>query len=200
MLVTLVLQLLRLMDTAGIREASDEVERLGVERSRRAMEHSQLILAVVDGSEDFTEEDRAILEEASRHENWILITSKQDLSPASLPPLSWGPAGHAPVACISLSSRTGEGLDALEEAVGKLFPEGDPKEAGSLLTDQRQEEAARRARDAIARAKEALEAGLTPDAILTDAEEALEDLGELTGRSAKEANVSEIFSRYCVGK
>ena len=64
----------------------------------------------------------------------------------------------------------------------------------------RQEDAARRALDAVRRALEALETGMTPDAVLTDAEEALDALGELTGRTAKEEIVSRIFSRFCVGK
>ena len=64
----------------------------------------------------------------------------------------------------------------------------------------RQEEAVRRARDAVRRAQDALNSGLTPDAVLTDAEEALDALGELTGRTAKEEIVSRIFSRFCVGK
>ena len=68
------------------------------------------------------------------------------------------------------------------------------------LTDRRQEDAARRALDAVRRALEALETGMTPDAVLTDAEEALDALGELTGRTAKEEIVSRIFSRFCVGK
>ena len=85
-------------------------------------------------------------------------------------------------------------------AVAALFPAGDPGEAGSLLTDRRQEDAARRALDAVRRALEALETGMTPDAVLTDAEEALDALGELTGRTAKEEIVSRIFSRFCVGK
>ena len=81
-----------------------------------------------------------------------------------------------------------------------LFPAGSPEEAGGLLTDQRQEEAASRAREAVRRALEALEGGLTPDAVLTDAEEALDAIGELTGRTAREEIVERIFSRFCVGK
>jgi tRNA modification GTPase len=107
---------------------------------------------------------------------------------------------HAPSAVVQLSSVTGEGLEELERAVAELFPAGDPKEAGSLLTDARQEEAATGARDAVRRAREALESGFTPDAILTDAEEALDALGELTGRTAREEIVSRIFERFCVGK
>ena len=81
-----------------------------------------------------------------------------------------------------------------------LFPAGDPGEAGSLLTDQRQEEAAGRARAAVGRAMAALAGGLTPDAVLTDAEEALAALGELTGASVREDVTARIFERFCVGK
>ena len=105
-----------------------------------------------------------------------------------------------PDAFLSLSSVTPGGLRPLEHALAQIFPAGDPGDAGSLLTDQRQEDAARRALAAVERAREALEAGLTPDAVLTDAEEALDALGELTGRTAKEEIVSRIFSRFCVGK
>ena len=106
---------------------------------------------------------------------------------------------HVPAAVVQLSARTGDGITALENTVAELFPEGETP-AGEILTGARQQDAARRARDAIRRAGEALENGLTPDAVLTDVEEALDALGELTGRSAKEEIVSRIFQRFCVGK
>ena len=191
--------LLRLIDTAGIRDTEDVVEQKGVERSRKALESADLVLAVVDGSVPLTDEDLEVLRLAAENPRWIAVFSKCDL---------WDTKAHsvgiigspAPAASVTLSSVTGEGLGDLENAVAALFPAGDSKEAGSLLTDQRQEEAARRARDAVRRAKDALENGLTPDAVLTDAEEALDSLGELTGRTAKEEIVSRIFSRFCVGK
>ena len=191
--------LLRLIDTAGIRDTEDVVEQKGVERSRKALESADLVLAVVDGSVPLTDEDLEVLRLAAENPRWIAVFSKCDL---------WDTKAHsvgiigspAPAASVTLSSVTGEGLGDLENAVAALFPAGDPKEAGSLLTDQRQEEAARRARDAVRRAKDALENGLTPDAVLTDAEEALDSLGELTGRTAKEEIVSRILSRFCVGK
>ena len=191
--------LLRLIDTAGIRDTEDVVEQKGVERSRKALESADLVLAVVDGSVPLTDEDLEVLRLAAENPRWIAVFSKCDL---------WDTKAHSvgiigsppPAASVTLSSVTGEGLGDLENAVAALFPAGDPKEAGSLLTDQRQEEAVRRARDAVRRAKDALENGLTPDAVLTDAEEALDSLGELTGRTAKEEIVSRIFSRFCVGK
>ena len=73
-------------------------------------------------------------------------------------------------------------------------------DAGSLLTNARQESAVRRSLEAVRRALAALDSGLTPDAVLTDAEEALEAIGELTGRTAKEEIVGAVFSRFCVGK
>ena len=185
---------LRLIDTAGIRETEDTVEKLGVERSRAAMDSADLVLAVVDGTQGMTPEDQALLEAAAKHKAWVLVLSKRDLSPSQYTgPLS-------PAAVVSLSSVTGQGLEELEAVIAGLFPVGSAADAGTLLTDARQEEAVRRAAAAVGRAKEALEAGFTPDAILTDAEEALEAIGELTGRTAKEEIVGRIFSRFCVGK
>ena len=183
---------LRLTDTAGIHDTADTVERLGVERSRRALESADLILAVIDGSAAPTAEDRAVLDLARKSgAPVIVILSKLDLGAA--------PDTLADGAAIRLSARTGEGISLLEEAVASLFPAGDGAD-GAVLTNERQQEAALRARRAISRAAEALESGMTPDAVLTDAEEALSALGELTGRTAGEAIVSRIFQRFCVGK
>ena len=194
--------LLRLVDTAGLRETEDAVERLGVERSRKAMETADLILLVEDGAAepDITEELDLWEAVAGAGKPWIYIASKRDLSGILGTSASSLDGRVQPAASVSVSSVTGEGLDELEKAVAALFPPGAPEETGSLLTDQRQEEAAGRARAAVRRALEALEGGLTPDAVLTDAEEALDAIGELTGRTAREEIVERIFSRFCVGK
>ncbi|MFQ7856213.1 MAG: hypothetical protein ACLRIS_14850 [Flavonifractor plautii] len=86
------------------------------------------------------------------------------------------------------------------ETVAALFPAGGAESAGELLTNARQADAARRALGAVTRASESLEAGITPDALLTDAEEALAALGELTGASVREDVTARIFERFCVGK
>ena len=200
---------LRLIDTAGLRETEDQVEKLGVERSRQAMEEAELILLVKDGAVEVCPENRAYLEAEARLLNqvaetgkpWLCIESKCDLTgPRAFSLGLIRQDANNPAACLCVSSVTGQGLDRLEEAVAALFPPGSPEEAGSLLTDQRQEEAASRALAAVRRAREALEGGLTPDAVLTDAEEALDAVGELTGRTAREEIVQRIFSRFCVGK
>lgn len=187
--------LLRLIDTAGIRETEDTVERIGVERSRNALENAQLVLAVVDSSDALNEEDLAILSEAVRCEKCILVWSKSDLSD--------GPTAvmlkNAPSAQVSVSSLTGEGLEELEHTVADLFPVGEVP-AGLTLTNTRQAEAVERAARAVGGALDALRGGLTPDAVLTDAEGALNALGELTGRTLREDLVGRIFERFCVGK
>ena len=193
--------LLRLIDTAGIRDTEDAVEKLGVERSRQAVASAELVIVLIDGTGDVTEEDREILELARTAPHYIVAESKSDLLPPGEARVLSLPRGvRGPDAYLSLSSVAPGGLRPLERALARIFPAGDPGEAGGLLTDQRQEDAARRALDAVERAKAALDAGITPDAVLTDAEEALDALGELTGRTAKEEIVSRIFSRFCVGK
>ena len=186
----------RLVDTAGLRDSDDPVEQLGVARSRAAMESSLLLMVVWDSSAPVTEEDAALLAQSMELAPTILIWSKTDLASAPIPYLNLEKL--PPI--VELSAKTGAGLDRLEEAVAALFPKDDSQPYGQLLTNQRQEEAARRARDSILRAREALELGMTPDALLTDVEEALSALGELTGQSVREDITARIFQRFCVGK
>ena len=193
--------LLRLIDTAGIRDTEDVVEQMGVERSRQAAASAELVIVLIDGTGDITGEDQEILALAQTAPHFIIAMSKSDLLPAGFAHvLRRDENARKPDACLSISSVAPGGLRPLERALARIFPAGEPGEAGSLLTDARQEDAARRARDAVHRALEALEGGMTPDAVLTDAEEALDALGELTGRTAREEIVTRIFSRFCVGK
>lgn len=186
----------RLIDTAGLRQSDDPIERMGVERSRRAMEEAELILVLWDSSVAPTQEDGELLEQALSLAPTILIHTKTDLPSGPVPFLNLDPM--PPV--VELSTKTGEGLEALEQAVAALFPRDSQVPYGQLLSNQRQEEAARRARDCICRAREALELGITPDALLTDVEQALQALGELTGQSVAEDVTARIFQRFCVGK
>ena len=192
--------LLRLIDTAGLRETGDAVERLGVERARAAMEGAELILAVTDGAADFTAEDAEVLELASSSgKPWIWVASKRDLTgPCAL----WSAAQpeNAPAAMVSLSAKTGQGLAGLEEAVAALFPAPENVQAGAMLTNARQAEAAGRALGAVRRGSQALGAGMPPDAVVADVEEAMAALGELTGRTVREDVTARIFERFCVGK
>ncbi len=185
---------LRLIDTAGLRDTNDPVEKLGVERSRRAMEEAGLILVLIDSSRPAMEEDFSLLQTAAALAPTILVWTKGDLPSAPVPVVNV----ELPPA-VTVSAKT-QDLGQLEEAVAALFPKDNAIPYGQLLTNARQEEAASRAREAVRRAREALKAGVTPDALLTDVEEALSALGELTGQSVREDVTDRIFSKFCVGK
>jgi len=192
--------LLRLIDTAGIRDASDAVERLGVERARAAMEDAALLLVVIDGAAPGTDEDHDILRQAAETgKPWIYVASKRDLpQTCGIDPGLIG-SKNPPRAVVSVSAVTGEGLDELEAAVAGIFPDAEAS-AGEILTNPRQAEALERALQAICGARSALEDGLTPDAVLSDAEQAMNALGEITGKTLREDLTARIFERFCVGK
>ena len=182
--------LLRLTDTAGIRDSGDRIEAMGVERSRQAAQRASLALLVLDGSQD----EQAIAA-AQRVPNLLVLVNKSDLPRR----LDIGRLADRFDNVLSISAQTGAGLDTLADAVAALYPAGETP-AGELLTNARQADAVSRALSAVTDAHDALQSGMTPDAVLTDAEEALEAVGELTGRTAKEEIVGAVFSRFCVGK
>ena len=183
---------LRLCDTAGIRDSEDAVERLGVHRSREAMERAELVIAVVDGGGDVTDEDMEIIRAAERARKGLVVLSKADLGHVCPPP-------ETKLPCVTVSSVTGQGLDELEAAIKALFPLPQVS-AGEILTNARQAEAISRALESMDAAFAAMRDGCTPDIVLTETEEAMSAIGELTGRSVREDVTNRIFERFCVGK
>ena len=188
--------LLRLTDTAGIRAAADEIEEQGVERSRRAAGQASLALLVLDGSAPLTEEDEEAIAVAQTVPHLLVAVNKCDLPRR----LDVGRLADRFSDVVSVSARTGEGLETLRQAIAAQFPEGAAAEGGVLLTNARQADAVSRALGAVQSARSALRIGMTPDVVLTDTEEALRALGELNGRSVRDDLVETIFSRFCVGK
>ena len=184
---------LRLIDTAGIRETDDTVEAIGVERSKKCVEEADLVLFVCDGSQPLTEEDETIIDLCCDHENAVALINKTDLGdavePSDLPFMN----------VIRISAKDGEGLDQLADVVDVLFENETPCD-GSILTNARQFDAIRRAYEAMLRSIQGLKLGLTPDAVLTDVEEAMEAMGEVTGATIREDITARIFERFCVGK
>ena len=187
--------LLRLCDTAGIRDAADTVERLGVERAQQAAQRAELALLVLDGSAPLTREDEEAIAAARRARRMLVLVNKADLPQVLDTAALRVRFGEV----IPLSARSGAGVDALCRAVEELFAGGETPR-GELLTNARQAESAQRALDAVRRAEQALRSGLSPDAVLTDAEEALEALAEFSGKRVRDDLVATIFSRFCVGK
>ena len=184
---------LRLIDTAGIRETADTVEAIGVERSKKAVKDADLVIFVCDGSKPLTAEDEAIIDLCAEHQNAIALINKSDLGdcvePSDLPFMY----------VIRVCAKSGEGLDLLADTVDTLFENEMPCD-GSILTNARQYDAIRRAHEAMLSAIQGLRLGLTPDAVLTDVEEAMNAMGEVTGATVREDITARIFERFCVGK
>lgn len=184
---------LRLIDTAGIRETEDAVESIGVRRSKEAMERADLVIFVCDGSQPLTREDRDIIELCLDAPNAIALINKTDLGQAVVP-------SDLPfMTILPVCAATGDGLDQLAQAVDMLFARESPCD-GSILTNPRQFDACRRAYESMLQALQGLKLGQTPDAILTDVEEAMEAMGEVTGATVREDITNRIFERFCVGK
>ena len=184
---------LRLIDTAGIRETGDTVEAIGVERSKKAVEDADLVIFVCDGSTPLTSEDEDIIDLCTEHDHAIALINKSDLGnavePSDLPFMY----------VIRVCAKDGTGLDQLADVVDEIF-EGDMPCDGSILTNARQYDAIRRADEAMVRAFKAMKLGMPPDAALTDIEEAMEAMGEVTGATVREDSTARIFERFCVGK
>ncbi len=184
---------LRLIDTAGIRDTADTVEALGVERSRQALGNADLAIFVCDASQPLTQEDWDIINACLDCQQAIALMNKADLGQAIQP-------SDLPfMAVIPTCTKTGEGLEQLEEMVEAIFQNSTPCD-GSILTNPRQFDACRRSYEAILRSMQGLKLGLTPDALLTDIEEAMEAMGEVTGATVREDITARIFERFCVGK
>lgn len=193
--VTLGGVLLRLTDTAGLRDTSDPVEAIGVHRALDAAADAALAIAVFDAARPLDDDDRQVIAAAQRASVRIAVLNKADL-PAAVQPDTLAASFDA-VCVLSAKERTG--LEALEQAVAEHFPAPDAP-AGEILTNARHAEAIGRALESLRAAREAMLLGVTPDAVLTEAEEAMAAIGELTGASIREDITNRIFARFCVGK
>lgn len=184
---------LRLIDTAGIRETEDTVEALGVARSRQAVENADLAIFICDGSKPLTQEDQEIMNLCLDVPQSIALINKADLGTVVEPSVL--PFMHI----ITVSVAAGEGLEQLADCIDTLFAGNTPCD-GSILTNPRQYDACRRAYEAMLESLRGLQMGLTPDAVLTDVEAAMEAMGEVTGATVREDITARIFERFCVGK
>lgn len=185
---------LRISDTAGLRDTEDAIEREGVRRAESAAESAKLVIGVFDGSEPFTPEDGRTVKSINAAENAVVIINKSDLPQKIEIERITGD-----FKTISISAKNGTGLDALSDIVKDMFTPRDAAQ-GEILTNARQAEEVRRARNAIAEARAALKTGVTPDAVLTMTEDAMEAISSLTGSNVRDDIISRIFTRFCVGK
>ncbi len=187
--------IMRVADTAGIRETENVVENIGVNLAKRRLERAELVLAVFDGSEPINNDDLEIIEQC-RDKKAIALLNKSDL------PLTADrkTIDEAFPYTVELSASTGEGRDELEKAVRSVFRTNEFDPNSACLTSERQRQCCVNALNHIDEAISALNMGITLDAVNVCADCAIDALLELTGDRATSAVVDEVFSRFCVGK
>jgi tRNA modification GTPase len=179
---------LRLLDTAGIRDTDDTVEKIGVKRAKAAIEEADLIILVLDLSRKEDEEDKN-LRELIKNKKYIIAANKSDVKSENIS------------SDIEISSKTGAGIDKLAQMIKKMynFAEIESGET-AIITNMRHLSALSNTQEALSRAKEQLEGGMPQDIAALDINDAIDFLGEITGDTVSEDIVSEIFHSFCVGK
>ena len=187
--------IMRVADTAGIRETENIVENIGVNLAKRRLERAELVLAVFDSSVPLNNDDLDIIEQC-KNKKAIALLNKSDLPMTADRKIIDENFPYA----VELSASTGEGRDALENAVRQIFRTNEFDPNSACLTSERQRQCCVNALNHIDEAINALNTGVTLDAVNVCADCAIDAMLELTGDRATSAVVDEVFSRFCVGK
>ena len=189
---------LKLVDTAGIRDTEDKVEKIGVERSRKAIEKADLVMVLLNASEALTSEDRKLLE-LTQGKKRIVILNKTDLprkiDMAEVKQL----VGSEEL--LSTSVLKNDGLDELEEQIAKMFFNGiENSQTTVMLTNSRHIALLHQAKDSLQSVLDGIESGMPVDLCQIDMTDAWDDLGEITGDSYQDELLDQLFSQFCLGK
>jgi tRNA modification GTPase len=185
-----------LTDTAGVREASDPIEHLGIERTRQAMADADLIIAVFDGSQPLSTEDESLLAELAEG-SYLVALNKSDLEQFDAARLNGEARGVNP---IPVSAKTGAGFDQLRRAILAPFAVGGLQNTDFLITNARHSDLLRRAADSLRGSQAAIAGGASEDLILVGLYDGLRFLGEITGETTPEDVLTQIFATFCIGK
>jgi tRNA modification GTPase len=183
-----------LTDTAGLRETTDGIETLGIERTRRAMSDSDLVLLVLDGSSEVGPADRELIDQ-TKNTRRLMVMNKSDL-----------PGFNVPTSCldeeqpINVSARTGEGLATLRAAILASVNSNGLDEGGLLITNARHYDLLCSTQRELDAAREALRERQSEELVLVPLHNALRFLGQITGETTTEDILSEIFATFCIGK
>ena len=183
------------VDTAGIRDTEDLIEREGVNRSRSEQEGADLLLVVVDGSLPLTDDDRALLHRAGRGRHVVAI-NKHDL-----PMHQDARSLCSETSAAAVSARTGEGIDRLRDAIrSQLVCGGGDASEGVMVTNVRHQAALSRASESLGQAAASIEEGQAAELVAVDIRAAADALGEITGAITTDEILERIFSEFCIGK
>ena len=185
-----------LIDTAGIRETDDAVEKIGVERSRKSVEEADLVIVMLDGSRGIDNDDLEILEKTKNTKRIVLI-NKTDLGHGKCTDEIRKLAGTV----IEISALTGEGIDRLKDEISSMYNLGElERGSGAVITNARHKSALIKASAALESGINALRADMPTDIASIDINEAIGFLGEITGETVSDDIVHDIFHSFCVGK
>lgn len=189
---------IRIMDTAGIRETEDVVEKIGVERAFASIEESDLALFVLDATRDIEPEELELFERV-KNRQYLVVLNKTDAGWQSRESVLAKLPGVDVERFLEISAKEQIGMEALTEQIKRLFFGGDILVSDRpMVANMRQKQALMRADEALARVIDGY--GFEQDLLIIDIRQACDFLGEVSGRSTQEDVVSEIFSRFCLGK
>jgi tRNA modification GTPase len=189
---------LNLMDTAGLREVTDEVEQIGVQLTTENIERADLLLVVLDQSEPLDRDDLEIISRA-RGKNALIVVNKNDQPDRLLWEHTGETFGHLPV--VTISALTGQGIDTLRERIKSLVLSGQTEMTPSLLAPNlRQQNALRNAARYFRRAARLSSEDQPAEIIALELRAGLDSLGEIVGDTTTEDIIDNIFTRFCIGK
>lgn len=177
-----------LSDTAGIRESGDAVEKIGIERAKKEIQNSALVIFIFDASSPESEEDRELLR-LSESCDCIKVANKTDLGEVFVPD-----------GAVKISVKDDVGIDTLISEIKNRALCAAPADMGETITNLRHRQALDKAHGALCRAKDALQCGIDPEVAELDIKEALDQLGLITGQAVSDDLIERIFENFCVGK
>ena len=187
-------------DTAGLRVSADQVEAIGVDRTRREAADSDLLIIVVDGSEPLSDEDQNALAEAANHRH-VIALNKSDLDSFSATRVHDESTSSSNASSIvPVSAKTGAGLDSLRDALLQPFANGNANSEGLMITNSRHHDLLLRAIESITVSETLLQQHASEELTLVGLHDALRYLGQLSGETTSDQILGEIFSTFCIGK
>ncbi len=187
---------LKIIDTAGIRNANDEVEKIGVEKAIEISKSSDIVIAIFDVSRELNEEDKKILD-LLKDKNAIILLNKIDLKVS----IDTNIFEKMDKPIINISTKTKEGIDELYNEISKMFKLKEIANDGeTIVSNVRHKNIIINSRKNLLKAKETIENNLPIDIISTYLKEIIEELGKITGETVTEDVIAEIFSKFCLGK
>ena len=189
---------LKLIDTAGIRDTDNKIEKIGVEKSKKLAESADLIIAIIDNSRNIDDDDKKILD-IIKDKNAIIVLNKVDINYKN--EYNEKELINLCKPIIKISAKEEKGLDNLYKEILKIFEMHDISSNNEvLITNERHKKQINKAKENIERAINSLKDNMPVDILSIHIKEALNDLGEITGENVSENIINEIFSKFCLGK